>query len=134
MINTNTHDLATVKKLGNEFKNKVNDRYKLLEIEMDGFFKRMLLLKKKKYAAIVVEEKDGDLKSKLESKGLDLVRRDWCDLSHEVSEWVLKKIFSAATTEDAIDDIHAYLEKVGQETRKELIPVEKFVIHKVCSN
>lgn len=85
MINTNSDDLAQVRKIGNEFKRAVNKRYNLLEIEMDGFFQRMLLLKKKKYAALAVEEKDGRLQTTLEFKGLDLVRRDWCGLSQDVS-------------------------------------------------
>ncbi len=86
MINTNSEDLTQVKKIGNEFKKLVNKRYNLLEIEMDGFFKRMLLLRKKKYAAITVEEKNGILIESLETKGLDQVRRDWCQLSQEVSK------------------------------------------------
>lgn len=39
---------------------QVNKKYRLLEIDLDGIFKRMLLLKKKKYAAVKVEvNKDG---------------------------------------------------------------------------
>jgi DNA polymerase alpha subunit A len=133
MIHTNTLDLQEVKKIGQKLKEDVNSRYKLLEIEMDGFFQRMLLLKKKKYAAIIVEEKNGKISTSMESKGLDLVRRDWCDLSHEVSEFVLHQIFSAETREDAVERIHTYLEKVGEEVRKELIPAAKFVIHKVST-
>lgn len=34
---------------------QVNKKYRLLEIDLDGIFKRMLLLKKKKYAAVKVE-------------------------------------------------------------------------------
>lgn len=130
MVHTNTLDLAAVKKIGQELKKAVNEKYKLLEIEMDGFFQRLLLLKKKKYAAIVVEEKNGKLVTFMESKGLDLVRRDWCDLSHEVSEYVLNQIFSGESREDVLDRIHAYLGKVGEEVRKKLIPAEKFVINK----
>lgn len=33
----------------------MNKRYRLLEIEVDGIFRRMLLLKKKKYAAVKIE-------------------------------------------------------------------------------
>ena len=93
MINTNLDDLAAVKKIGVEFKKAVNKRYNLLEIEMDGFFKRMLLLKKKKYAAISVEEKKGGIVETLETKGLDQVRRDWCELSQETSKYVENLIF-----------------------------------------
>lgn len=86
MINTNTNDLQVVKKIGVDLKKAVNKRYNLLEIEMDGFFQRMLLLQKKKYAALAITEKDGKLVTTLETKGLDLVRRDWCGLSHDVSK------------------------------------------------
>lgn len=87
MIYTNTDDLAEVKSMGQKLKVAVNKKYRLLEIEMDGFFRRMLLLKKKKYAALTaVEGDDGKLILSREFKGLDLVRRDWCGLSKEVSE------------------------------------------------
>ncbi len=85
MIYTNSEVLPDVKKIGQAFKKLVNQRYKLLELDIDGCYQRMLLLKKKKYAALMVEEKDGKLETKLETKGLDMVRRDWCGLSKDVS-------------------------------------------------
>ncbi|KAK6035303.1 hypothetical protein COOONC_27191 [Cooperia oncophora] len=54
MINTNSNDLKQAKKLGFEIKRQVNQCHRLLELELDGVFKRMLLLKKKKYAALTV--------------------------------------------------------------------------------
>ncbi|KAI9145154.1 DNA polymerase family B-domain-containing protein [Paraphysoderma sedebokerense] len=130
MIYTNTDDLNEVKTIGRKFKSAVNNRYKLLEIEMDGFFQRMLLLKKKKYAALLVEEKDGKLVTTVETKGLDLVRRDWCGLSHDVSNYVLQQILSGDNREDVLDRIHKHLSKVGEEVRQGLIPIEKYVINK----
>lgn len=39
---------------------QVNKKYRCLEIDLDGLYKRMLLLKKKKYAAVKVQQlKDG---------------------------------------------------------------------------
>ncbi len=49
----------------------------------------MLLLKKKKYAALAVTEVDGQLLIQKETKGLDIVRRDWCTLSQDVGKYVL---------------------------------------------
>lgn len=82
--------MATVTKIGNEFKAAVNKRYRLLEIEMDGMYQRMLLLRKKKYAALVVVENAGGkgFTTKLETKGLEEVRRDWCEVSKEASKYV----------------------------------------------
>lgn len=67
-----------------QVKAEINKLYKLLEIDIDGVFKSLLLLKKKKYAALVVEQHgDGRYTLKQELKGLDIVRRDWCDLAKE---------------------------------------------------
>jgi DNA polymerase alpha subunit A len=90
MIYTNTDNMAEVTKIGNEFKAAVNKRYRLLEIEMDGMYQRMLLLRKKKYAALVVVENGPGQKgftTKLETKGLEEVRRDWCEVSKEASKY-----------------------------------------------
>lgn len=72
-----------------QVKAEVNKLYKLLEIDIDGVFKSLLLLKKKKYAALVVEQHgDGRFSVKQELKGLDIVRRDWCDLAKECGKYV----------------------------------------------
>lgn len=54
MIHTGTSEIDVALQLGASIKKEVNKRYKLLEIELDAVYKRMLLLKKKKYAAIKV--------------------------------------------------------------------------------
>lgn len=86
MINTNTDDLNKVKSIGNEIKKAVNEKYKLLEIEIDGYFRKMLLLKKKKYAALIVNESKGKIEYNIEKKGIDVVRREWCTLSTNASK------------------------------------------------
>ena len=48
MINTNANNIAEALKVGNEFKRSVNDRYRLLEIDIDNIFRRLLLHAKKK--------------------------------------------------------------------------------------
>lgn len=87
MVNTNSIDYDDVMKVGVRIKNEVNKHYKLLEIDIDGLFKSMLLLKKKKYAALVAtHSKNGELITKQELKGLDIVRRDWCELAKTVGK------------------------------------------------
>jgi len=46
----------------------------------------MLLLKKKKYAALIVEKTTQGFTTKTELKGLDIVRRDWCQLARSTGE------------------------------------------------
>lgn len=75
-----------------QVKAEINKLYKLLEIDIDGVFKSLLLLKKKKYAALVVESHgEGQYAVKQELKGLDIVRRDWCDLAKECGKYVSYK-------------------------------------------
>ncbi|KAJ3221314.1 DNA-directed DNA polymerase alpha catalytic subunit pol1 [Clydaea vesicula] len=123
MIFTNTDDFLAVKKIGNEFKSVVNKKYKLLEIEIDGMYQRMLLLKKKKYAALVVEENKGNntFTTKLETKGLEEVRRDWCEVSKESSK------------EEVIENIHQYLTDLALNVREGNCRIDKFVIYKSLS-
>ena len=131
VIYTGSEDLPEAKSMGVKLKAAVNKKYKLLEIEIDAVFKRMLLLKKKKYAALTVTElPNGQLITNRETKGLDLVRRDWCGISHDVSNFVLDQILSDADSEDVINKIHEYLTKVGQDARAGLVPIEKYVINK----
>lgn len=85
MINTNVDNMADALKIGNEFKKSVNDSYRLLEIDIDNVFRRILLHAKKKYAAINMVEVDGRYIEKLEVKGLDMRRREYCALSKETS-------------------------------------------------
>ncbi|KAI3654051.1 hypothetical protein MP228_000770 [Amoeboaphelidium protococcarum] len=134
MVNTKSDELSDVKKIGAKLKGEVNKKYKLLEIEMDGFFRRILILKKKKYAAITaVEQQGGSVKLDREVKGLDLVRRDWCDVSHDASDYVLNQILSEQDQDQVVLNIHQFIEQLGKDIREDKIPVEKFVINKALT-
>ncbi|XP_073255536.1 DNA polymerase alpha catalytic subunit-like isoform X2 [Porites lutea] len=131
MINTNSNDLAEVRKIGNKVKNEVNKLYRLLEIDIDGIFKSMLLLKKKKYAAISISEnEDGTLNEVKEMKGLDIVRRDWCDLAKDAGNYVLAQILSSQARETIVENIHDYLMSVGENVAEGKVDIQKFVINK----
>ncbi|KIH42200.1 DNA polymerase family B, partial [Ancylostoma duodenale] len=112
MINTNSTDLKQAKKLGFEIKRQVNQCHRLLELELDGVFKRMLLLKKKKYAALTVNP-DNELDTKKELKGLDIVRRDWSQLAKEAGSAVVDLILDPKLSRDElVAEIHESLQKL----------------------
>ncbi len=141
-VYTNESDLERVKTIGGNIKKAVNKKFKFLQIDIDGIFASMLLLKKKKYAALSVDEQppapDGVsllcpavlcawariadcyfcVAQKIvytthrEVKGLDLVRRDWCQLSKDVGHYVLEQILSGKPREEVVELIHAHLRKV----------------------
>ena len=134
MINTDSESLNDVILLGAAIKKEVNKRYRLLEIEMDGVYKCMLLLKKKKYAAVKVERApDGSEVETVEAKGLDMVRRDWCPLAKQASQYALDRILSCrhnVSREEVVAAIHDHLTALAAAVTAETVPLNKFVITK----
>ncbi|KAJ1655135.1 DNA-directed DNA polymerase alpha catalytic subunit pol1 [Dispira simplex] len=142
MIHTNSCDLDQVMQIGHEFKKKINERYRLLELDIDGIFQRMLLLRKKKYAALTIKDIDNNSsrsqgsgttprwRTEVETKGLDMVRRDWCELSHDVSNFVLTQILSGEDRDEIIAHIHSHLTEIGEAVRAGRVSLEKYVINK----
>ncbi|KIW08526.1 uncharacterized protein PV09_01416 [Verruconis gallopava] len=129
MINTNMDNIQDALKIGNEFKKQVNDRYRLLEIDIDNVFRRILLHAKKKYAAINLVEKDGKFVEKLEVKGLDMRRREYCQLSKDTSSKLLTFLLSGDEPETVVENIHEYLRSLASEMRGFKIPLMKYIIH-----
>jgi DNA polymerase alpha subunit A len=131
MINTNANNVAEALKMGNEFKRSVNAQYALLEIDIDNIFRRLLLHAKKKYAAINMVEVDGKFVDKLEVKGLDMKRREYCALSKEISQRLLNEILSGDDPELVLEKIHEYLREVSGQMREKAVPAQKYIIYTV---
>jgi DNA polymerase elongation subunit (family B) len=81
-VNSNVTTYPEALKIANEFKKLVNERYKLLEIDLDAVFERILLLNKKKYAAVKIDEAG---EKTTEVKGLDMKRREFSKISKDTS-------------------------------------------------
>jgi DNA polymerase alpha subunit A len=129
MINANVDSVADALKVGKEFKKAVNERYRLLEIDIDNIFRRILLQAKKKYAAInLIEVPGGKWEEKMEVKGLDMKRREYCGLSKEISSRILNDILSGDDTEVSIQRIHEYLREISGKMREHTVPVQKYII------
>ena len=81
----------------------------------------MLLLKKKKYAAKkIVNLSDLLMNPSLEPKfvqelkGLDMVRRDWCDLSKNCSQKILDIILGGGNKDEVIIDIMEAMKNISK--------------------
>src|SRR5277367_7003389 len=131
MINTNVNSYPEALKIGNEFKKTVNERYRLLEIDIDNVYQRLLLHAKKKYAALQLVEVNGVLEPKVDVKGLDMRRREYCALSKEASQFCLNQILSGEAPELVVEKIHDYLRELGTKVRAGEFPVQKFIIYTV---
>lgn len=131
-VYTGLDDINRVRDLGMQLKRSVNAKYKTLEIEIDAIYSKMLLLKKKKYAAMKVLNplRPDDLER--EVKGLDLVRHDWCDLSHIASDHFLQQIFAGKTSnvDEAVGVVLTFLEELATQVRHNQMSLQKYVITK----
>ncbi|KAF5736157.1 putative DNA polymerase alpha catalytic subunit [Tripterygium wilfordii] len=130
MIYSGLDDIAKAKVIAGKVIQEVNKKYKCLEIDLDGVYKRMLLLKKKKYAAVKVQFKDGMPYEVIERKGLDMVRRDWSLISKELGDFCLSQILSGGSCEDVVESIHNSLIKVQEDMRNGQVALEKYIITK----
>ena len=130
-LNTNVDNMVDAQKIGHDFKRAVNDRYKLLEIDIDNVFRRLLLHAKKKYAAINMVEVDGKYVDKLEVKGLDMKRREYCALSKEASSRLLNLILSGDESEVVVEKVHEYLRELSERMREEKVAAQKYIIFTV---
>jgi DNA polymerase alpha subunit A len=133
MVHSATDDLVTARKMADALKREVNKHYKCMEIDIDGVMQSMLLLKKKKYAALMVEEKNGELVTTRETKGLDLVRRDWCTLSREVGSTVLDFILSGLPREELVSKILEFLRDVAARVAQNELGIEQYIITKALT-
>lgn len=128
MINTNVDVYEEALKIGNDFKRQVNERYRLLEIDTDNVFRRMLLHAKKKYAAVNMTMVDGKIVTSIDVKGLDMKRREYCELSKEASQFALSQILGDKPAEEALEQIHEYLRELSTRVRENRVPLVKLII------
>ncbi|XP_043791060.1 DNA polymerase alpha catalytic subunit isoform X1 [Apis laboriosa] len=134
MINTNLLDYEEVFSVGKKIKQEVNKLYKRVELDIDGVFRYLLLLQKKKYAAVIMTKlPNGQIELTQEHKGLDIVRRDWCQLACDTGKKILDHLLSNQPCEDRIEQIFMILHDVAQNVRENQISLSSLVITKQLS-
>jgi DNA polymerase alpha subunit A len=68
---------------------------------------------------------------KRELKGLDIVRRDWCDLAKNAGHAVLDEILKGQELDKMIENIQKYLNGVSDDITNGRINLRDYVINKV---
>lgn len=129
-------------KKGKEIQKRINSRSKskILEIGIDNVYKKLLLNNKKRYAGLCVinseeifkkEETEINPVYKIEIKGMDVIRREWCELSQDIGRKLLDLILSE--DDDFKEKIYQILEEVSSNLSSietvNSIPLEKLTMH-----
>ncbi len=130
MVKVPFEKLEDMKRAGEEVSKAVTSVLKgVMELEFEKVFKRFLPLTKKRYAAWCFEPGKNGWKEKMETKGIETVRRDWCDLTSETIEKVLEIILK----ENDITHAVKYFKGVVRDMVEGKIPVQKLVITKTMT-
>lgn len=66
----------------------------------------------------------------LETKGIDIVRRDWCPLSRDIGQACLKEILSGRDQEDIVEVVHDLLRTVHEQVSQGRVELKQFIITK----
>lgn len=130
----------------------------MLELDIDGVFKRLLLLKKKKYAALVAEKVNGSFFYRRELKGIDSVRRDWSIVAKTAGSYVFFKfcrllidldivyfqtgyymivrcvvdiLLSDIPRQELVEKVDDYLTQLGSSIKDGQLSVDQYIISKV---
>ncbi|KAI8097000.1 uncharacterized protein BX664DRAFT_275449 [Halteromyces radiatus] len=131
MVATHEDSLEKAQLVARKIQDHINGRYKLLELGIDGYFKRLLVLGKKSYAPLIMTKsmENPDIwLEEIKPKGSNILRRDLSELSIYATGCVLRIILSDEVNK--LDSIHNFLKKTRSKVCTKKLPIEKFVIHK----
>jgi DNA polymerase I len=130
MVKLDTDDLEKTKRIGNKIAKEITEKLPgIMELEFEKVFKRFLPLTKKRYAAWKFEPRDDGWKEDIEMKGIETVRRDWCEL---VSDAVKDVIDIVLKKDDPMEAV-SYFTEIVQKLVKNEIPVQKLVVTKTMT-
>jgi DNA polymerase I len=130
MVKTKTKDMEEAYKLGEEIEKNVNKELEgIVKLKIESVFKSILILTKKRYAGWSFEKRGDEWEEKIIMKGIETVRRDWCDLVSETLYEVLEIMLKEQNPKKAFDYVRVVLKKL----QRSEIPIEKLIITKGIS-
>ncbi len=130
MVGLKTTDVQEAFKIGEQICELINDEiHHILELKVESIFKTSLILSKKRYAGWNFEPMDGGWEESIITKGVETVRRDWCDLVSETLGEVLETILKKQNIKESVKVVKDKIEQI--KTGK--IDIDKLVITKSIS-
>jgi DNA polymerase Pol2 len=129
-VKMNEEDMEKIRVIGDKIAKHVSDQLPgVMELQFEKVFKRFLPLTKKRYMAWSFEPTAEGWSEKIEMKGIETVRRDWCGLVSEATRNVIEIVLKKDDPKAALK----YFKSVIDDLLKKNIPLEKLVITKSMS-
>jgi DNA polymerase I len=134
-VKMGTDDMEKMTETGNKIADEISEELPgIMELEFEKIFKRFLPLTKKRYAAWRFDRIEGGdgrpaWKDKIETKGIETVRRDWCPLVGETVQSVLEILLK----QDDVRGALKYFKGVLSQLVAGQIDVQKLVITKTMT-
>jgi DNA polymerase alpha subunit A len=116
MIDSGTADVSEAMAIAQSICESVSAEFKYLRLGIEGVFLKMLLVQKKRYVVLAY---DGPGQSHQESKGIELIRRDWCGLTKYMSAFILDQFLHCDDKDDAIENIISELSRIAEMMRND---------------
>ncbi len=101
----------------------------IMELEFEKIFLRFLPLTKKRYAAWKFEQTPDGWKDKIETKGIETVRRDWCGLVSDTMNKIIEIILKKNDVKGAVK----YFNGVVKDLLEGKTDIEKLIITKTMT-
>jgi len=112
-VKVGTDDLDKAWEIGEKITKEIKLPGKLI-LELEKVFRSFLIQTKKRYAGWAFEKNNGEWEDKIETKGIETVRRDWPDLTTETVHEVLKIILKEGDVKKAIKFVRGVVEKLSR--------------------
>lgn len=125
-IKTNTQDVEEALRIGEQLMESINRELSPAEIKVEGIFKTELILAKKRYVGWAWEKSNSDWVEHVVAKGIETVRRDWCELTSQTLTRVLDILLKEKSPEKALQ----YAREVIRKLQAGQVPIQLLVISK----
>ena len=129
-IKTDLTDLDAAQKFGQTVAAFVTTKMSGLELQYEKLYKSLLILSKKRYAGWAFEKVpvngNFEWKDKMEMKGIETVRRDWCILTSDTMTEVLNILLKEQDIKKALTYVRAVMKNLAENK----VPLDKLTVVK----
>ncbi|MBP1910050.1 DNA-directed DNA polymerase [Methanolobus bombayensis] len=105
-----------------------------MELEFESIAKRALFIAKKRYAIWVFERSGDEWKDGIKVKGMETVRRDWCELTSKTLNRILELVLKEGNVEAAVQHVRSVVDGVRNiDVRKDSDIIEDLTMTRMFS-